>query len=135
MPTSKTPFQLYMKTDLRLERMKRVLNRNLYSNLDQAAILVKTSAKTLLSGPPRSSPYNPPGRVTGNLRNSINVERPSATVRTIGPTGGSTTRGTPVKKYGYFLEFGTRRMAPRPYMRPSLALVVQKFRSIFRKLI
>lgn len=51
---------------------------------------------------------------TGNLRNSIGTDSSGSnayvTRRTIGPTA----------NYGLFVELGTSRMAPRPFMKPAL---------------
>ena len=56
-----------------------------------------------------SSPGDPPGVDTGNLRNSINVQRVKQLVRSI---------NTGAVEYAIYLEYGTSRMAARPYMRP-----------------
>lgn len=54
---------------------------------------------------------------TGNLRNSIGVSRTGATSREIGPTA----------NYGVFVEFGTSRMGPQPFMGPALESVRPSF--------
>ena len=59
---------------------------------------------------------------TGNLRASIGVDlgddgRSGTASATIGPTA----------SYGIYLEHGTRRMAPRPYMGPALDKVAPGF--------
>lgn len=54
---------------------------------------------------------------TGNLRNSIGVARTGATSREIGPTA----------NYGVFVEFGTSRMGPQPFMGPALESVRPSF--------
>ncbi|MFC8732178.1 HK97-gp10 family putative phage morphogenesis protein [Luteimicrobium sp. NPDC057192] len=47
---------------------------------------------------------------TGNLRASIGIDRPTLLESVIGPTA----------NYGRFVEYGTSRAAPQPYMRPAL---------------
>lgn len=72
----------------------------------------------------------PPGEFprlrTGTLRSSISVERLS--------DGFSVAVG-PSVFYGKYLEFGTRRMAARPFMRPTLAKVRKQFPTFFLGLI
>lgn len=58
-----------------------------------------------------SKPGSPPAPDTGALRNSIQLE-------VIGPT--KVRVGTNVE-YAGWLEFGTKRIAPRPHARPSAA--------------
>lgn len=60
-----------------------------------------------------SLPGNPPAPDTGNLRASIHY-----TVETT-DNGGLARIGTDVE-YGKHLEFGTSRMAPRPWLKPAL---------------
>ena len=60
-----------------------------------------------------SSPGQPPGRVTGNLQSRTfkRVEhRPGIDIVVVGNDA----------EYASALEFGTRTMAPRPYLRPAL---------------
>lgn len=56
-----------------------------------------------------SSPGQPPAIVTGRLDESIEVER-------ISPSIWSVKSDAP---YAAFLEFGTRKMAPRPFFKPA----------------
>lgn len=63
-----------------------------------------------------SAPGDPPAVDTGRLRQSI-------TALKIGP--GHWRVGTNVK-YAIFLEFGTRRIAPRPFVRTAVAKVKQR---------
>lgn len=57
-----------------------------------------------------SAPGQPPAVDTGRLRQSIRVQK-------VGP--GHYRVGTDVQ-YAIFLEFGTRRIAARPFLRPSV---------------
>lgn len=54
---------------------------------------------------------------TGTLRRSITTQFPTDLSAVVGPS----------VHYGIFLEFGTRRMAPRPYMRPAAEAVLPGF--------
>jgi hypothetical protein len=58
-----------------------------------------------------SRPGDPPAPDTGALRNSIDYELTSETTSRVGTNS----------VYAEPLEFGTTRIAPRPFMRPSLA--------------
>ncbi len=66
-----------------------------------------------------SSPGEAPRVQTGNLRSSIVTSRlPGTDIFVVGPTR--------IAFYGKFLEFGTRSMSPRPFMRPALAKVSKR---------
>ena len=72
--------------------------------------------KISTSCPPHSDPGMPPNVETGNLRRNIAWETPSYLRRRIGTgVGNASSVG-----YAMWLEFGTRTMAPRPFLRPSL---------------
>lgn len=69
-------------------------------------------------GNPRrsSAPGEPPARQTGRLQESIAVlsrAQPDRLEATVGPRPQAFTRSAP---YPVFLEFGTVRMAPRPFV-------------------
>jgi len=61
----------------------------------------------------RSQPGEPPRKQSGHLGRSVASEiHPTLPIGRAG-----VTKSAP---YGKFLEFGTRKMAPRPFLRPSL---------------
>ena len=67
----------------------------------------------------RSKPWGPPNIDSGHLRRNIGYDitpgRPSS--RRVGTSiGGKASVG-----YAMWLEFGTRRMLPRPFLRPAVA--------------
>lgn len=59
-----------------------------------------------------SAPGEPPASDTGRLANSIRTEYNVATL---------TGRVVADAAYAAYLEYGTQRMAPRPFLRPALA--------------
>ena len=78
--------------------------------LEAGARIVETHVKISLSGQSPSSPGDPPGLDTGFLRNSVTVDSVTPTEAVIGPHA----------DYAEHLEFGTSRMAARPFLRPAL---------------
>lgn len=60
-----------------------------------------------------SKPGDPPTVQTGTLRRSVQIDRSG-----IGALNPSARVGTG-RRYGFWLEFGTRRIKPRPWMRPT----------------
>lgn len=71
---------------------------------DRAAQIVAKTAADISGSAAMNAPYR-----TGNLSNSIGYDLYSLEAE-IGPTA----------SYGQFLEYGTSRMAPQPYMKPAL---------------
>ena len=67
-----------------------------------------------LPGAPASAPGQPPHIRTGTLARSIEQETFRRGSDLIGRVGTNLN-------YGKFLEYGTVKMAPRPYLRPALA--------------
>lgn len=65
-----------------------------------------------------SAPGDAPAVDTGRLRGSIAANQLAPYRWRVGTN----------VKYAAFLEFGTRRIAPRPFMRPSLEELQQRFR-------
>lgn len=75
-----------------------------------------------------SAPGDPPARQSGRLQESIAVlsrATPTRLEARVGPRPQSFTRTAP---YPVFLEFGTRAMAPRPFVRRGLQAFRQKIR-------
>lgn len=66
--------------------------------------------------PPASTPGNPPARRTGSLQDGIADDiRADGTLATVYSNRAFGSEDVPV-----WLEFGTKKMAPRPYMRPGM---------------
>jgi HK97 gp10 family phage protein len=91
------------------------VNTNVGKAVLKACLIVEREAKTSMSPNGPSAPGEPPAVDTGRLRASI-------THRLEGGGYDSKTRGyvgTNVE-YGPYLEFGTSRMAARPWLTPAL---------------
>lgn len=91
---------------------------------------VRTEAISLQDNSPRSGrtygkhkasgPGEPPAPDTGNLKNSVWT----------GVDGEKLVGNVSVgAEYGAFLEFGTAKMAPRPFMRPALSNKTDEIRA------
>ncbi len=100
--------------------------------LAKLALEVEYEAKASMQagggkGGTTSSPGEVPRVQTGNLRSAISTSRVSQSdIYVVGPTR--------VAFYGLFLEFGTRLLAPRPFMRPALAKVAKRAGSKFKRI-
>lgn len=86
-----------------------------------------------------AAPGDPPAIDTGVLRASLVAEVqevPFGVIGRVGPDIGKIKSeaepGTDVE-YGLYLELGTRKMAPRPYLRPALKANLGKIKRIFQK--
>lgn len=99
--------------------------------LEKAALLLEREVKTSMStgGGSERTPSQPggiPHVQTGNLRASISSAQLNADTFVVGPTKSAA--------YGKYLEFGTGRMNPRPFMFPALLKVIPKFPKLFENL-
>lgn len=84
------------------------LKREMKNRVTRAGITVSRYAKELVSvaGPAPSRPGSPPHKQTGRLRMGINWSlKDDGTVHVNSSV-----------KYGKYLDFGTRRMAARPWL-------------------
>lgn len=89
----------------------------------RAGLMVETHAKDSMNGAKHglmygthqaSAKYEPPAIITGKLKNSIRARRAGQFTVDVGPSA----------DYGIYLEFGTRNMAPRPFMKPAAKFVM-----------
>lgn len=107
-----------------------------------AALLVAEVGATLAAGNPgrgrvykrgnvshqASAPGDAPASDTGNLRQSITAEiRDGGLSARVGPALGDDPN------YAVFLEYGTRKMAARPFLRPTAARVKEQLGETMRK--
>ena len=103
-----------------------------HARIGLAAAQVERIAKKLVSkgggrkkgGHVPSKPNEPPHVRTGNLMNSIKWEYIGRLAAIIGPS----------VLYGKLLEFGTRHMTERPYMRPALRMARASLPKFFGRL-
>ena len=79
----------------------------------------KKSAEKVWRGKQHSAPGEPPYVQTGMLRRSITWAAPTKLIRLVGsmlrPQGESGSHS-----YAWYLEYGTTKMAARPYLLPAL---------------
>jgi HK97 gp10 family phage protein len=101
------------------------LDADVERKLDKAAEMLRAqvvrniSESAFAEGP--SEPGNPPRARTGKLRQSILQRSVGRFERIVGTT----------LKYGNYLEFGTSRMAARPFLRPALLSMRWKIKGLF----
>lgn len=92
----------------------RTLGASLEKSSAQTGRLVQTvvrkTARDITADAKRLAPVD-----TGNLRGSIG----HSDLRTVGTTGNAEVEIGPTANYGVFLELGTSRMAPQPFMGPA----------------
>jgi len=71
-----------------------------------------------------SAPGEAPANITGNLRRSLGFEVRGSTQLEFGSRNGPPAAGVSPKQavaeYSVYLELGTSKMAPRPYLKPSV---------------
>jgi HK97 gp10 family phage protein len=79
--------------------------------LEAGIRVVESIVKVSLQGPSPSAPGQPPGLDTGYLINSVQVVDPVTPIEAILGVGAD---------YGPHLEFGTSKMAARPFLRPAM---------------
>lgn len=107
----------------------REIEQKLARHLDREALKLQGEIKQVLreanpgrgrqyGGHRASAPGDPPATDTGRLINSIAWERESALVRRVGTN----------VEYAPGLEYGNRRVAPRPFMR----VAVDRYRKAYR---
>jgi len=107
------------------QRFIRKVDANFDARLDRTALMLQSDiVRQFKKGnptPPGNTPSAPgevPAVVTGTLKRSIAIETPRQHVRRIGST--IQPEGGQRHSRAIFLEFGTRFMAARPWLRPSL---------------
>jgi hypothetical protein len=108
----------------KLERLIRTAPRKAELALDTLSFDGERDVKQSFGTSP-SSPGSPPGVDTGALRASIHVEKPSRWIRRI-------VTGT---EYAIHLEYGTSKMAARPFMMPMAMRLRKKADKAFNDIV
>lgn len=104
-------------------QVQHVLESRFETAIKEVAEVGQKSAKALVSGPSPSAPGNPPGIITGYLRDSITLAQQDR-YHWILLAGAH---------YALYLEFGTYKMAARPFMRPTAVQLRQMAPGIVKR--
>lgn len=99
----------------KIDREAEELARKQERGMTKACLIVEAYAKEHMSPESPSSPGEPPAVVTGQLRASIGHQVVEEDGKVVGYVG--VPAAVP---YGEYLEFGTSRMQPRPFLNPAL---------------
>lgn len=81
---------------------------------------IRKTARDIEASAKRRAPVD-----TGNLRNSI-----SSTIQGTGNSKVMSAEIGPTAEYGIYVELGTSRMGPQPYMQPALEENIPAFESV-----
>lgn len=119
------------------QQVKAAVYRNVRAAVAESAIILQRDMKVTLSQPgrgikhpgnryPSSAPGDPPAVQTGHLRRSVQVD-----LSRLNEANPRARVGTNIP-YGAELEFGTRKVAPRPWARPSARKARPKILNLFR---
>jgi hypothetical protein len=81
--------------------------------MDDVVLMLEGKVKDITPRDPERLPMNPDAPVTGNLKRSITTNKESKYKHIIGTLQNAAN-------YGYWLEFGSRYMAPRSFLRLAL---------------
>lgn len=115
-----------MKAVRNLDRVADAIDHGTVDALEWLGSGASTTMKGIISVPvfPRSLPGQPPRKETGRLQAGVGYAL----------TGGRGSRGVKVGagtvKYAKFLEKGTRKMAPRPFVEVTTRYHVVRFRPV-----
>ena len=93
--------------------LKKKMRAQIVKNMTTACLFLEADIKKSLTGKSPSSPGEPPGKITGTLGRSITHEVEKRLTIVIGRVGTNIIYAIP-------LEFGTSKMAARPFIRPGL---------------
>ena len=106
--------------EVKVERVMRVraesMRAEIYGQLEDHRVGSGRVYKTPRGTHQASAPGESPARLTGRLQESVKAKKVTPRVWTVGPDPSA----FPDEFYPSFLEFGTDRIAPRPFMRPAI---------------
>jgi HK97 gp10 family phage protein len=122
--------KLKIKTRVKIDTQKTrvALERALAPAMERAADYMVGVTKIMISTPypPSSTPGDPPHMRTGDLMRSIQQNKRGRTyVISAGTDGGTAS-------YASYLEYGTSKMAPRPFMRPMIGMIINRLTHLFK---
>lgn len=116
--------------DNRLKKLTGEMHAKAMRTCEKYAHAIEGQAKALMDEPKHGEVYRRGGKVhiaskegeapavdTGNLKNSFRVWRHGADAWAVGPSA----------EYGAPLEFGTVRIAPRPFLKPAVEQFAKPF--------
>ncbi len=106
-------------------KLKREVALTVHQKIEKAAIMIESDIKRSFVTSP-SPAGGPPGVDTGRLRTSITHEVERSGKEIIGRVGTNVDYAIP-------LEYGTSRMAARPFLRVGLNKNIPKIRQLFRR--
>ena len=138
-----------VRTQFKTEELLRHVRLTQYTAIRLLALRYANEVKRLMKTSPRggrvyvirgkrhrsSAPGQPPAIRTGTLYRAIGFFledtptgwRADVGIKVASPPAGSQT---PPHRYGWYLEWGTSKMAPRPAWRPALGNIQGRFREI-----
>ena len=110
-----------------LSRLPEDLEAAITQGLEEAAAQAVNYIEDEISNsyPPASFPGEPPATRTGTLKRSVRIESVEPMRVTIA-AGGSGT----MAPYASWLEFGTSKMAPRPFIQPMIQVLMPEIGNI-----
>lgn len=112
-----------------IDRLLRKVDANAEAIVEEAADDGAKYIRAHWSGDSPSSPGNPPAVVTGTLDRSV-IAIPEHSL-----TGGKKrVLLRAMAPYASFLEYGTRKMAARPFMRPAIFYLRKTYKTRFKRL-
>lgn len=108
-----------------LRRLAADISRAAASTGQRAQLVVRKTALDIERTAKNMVPVD-----TGNLKGSIG----HSDLRTVGRSGSMAVEIGPTANYGEFVELGTSRMAPQPYMGPAADAHAPSFEQAMRQL-
>jgi hypothetical protein len=100
------------------EKLIKRVNKLNAANLNKAAAFLSADIKTNFTSPAPSKAGQAPAMPTGHMRRNVNWDVPRNGIRRVGTM--LKPEGDNDHSYPFYLEFGTRHIKPRPWLRVAL---------------